>query len=718
MSRISISTLLKSVIAIMALVIVASTIVTAWDAWSRVRSTDRMADTAEASVHMFTALANLRLDRTVTTRDLDAEQAFATVNPQILDTRKLEMPALKAAAAAIEAIDFADRKSAASSLRAATDTLTRLHDESLAALKQPKAARRAGLIKDYTAGINAAIALVEQLSDRLTALVKLDDSMVDQLLEIKQLAWSARNVGGDVSVMISGPLAGQKIAPDAREKYAAAVAGMDRSWALLRSKMTGLSLPERFNSVVENCQRELFGADFIALRNKTLNALIAGQPTDYTAGSWSVMSVARLATVEAVAAAALDVAKSHAENQQAAATRSLWIALAGLAVAVAFAIGMIVMVSRRVVRPLATINAAMLRLAGGDMQVSVPFGERKDEIGALAGAMLTFRDSMIETDRLRAEQKAAEERSIADKQAVAEREAAQKKAADEKAAAERRAAMLKLAADFESAVGGIVGTVSSSATELEAAAATLTQTADTTQKLSTAVAAASGQASGNVQSVASATEEMSSSVGEIGRQVHESSRIAGQAVQQAHQTDSRINELSQAAARIGDVVKLITAIAEQTNLLALNATIEAARAGEAGKGFAVVAQEVKNLAAQTAKATGEIGGQIAGMQTATQDSVSAIKEIGDTIRHISEIAGTIAAAVEEQGAATAEITRNVQQAARGTTEVATNIGDVQQGAAETGSASAQVLASARSLSQDSNHLKTELDRFLATIRAA
>ncbi|MDQ2082436.1 HAMP domain-containing methyl-accepting chemotaxis protein [Xanthobacteraceae bacterium Astr-EGSB] len=718
MSRISISTLLKSVIAIMAVIIVASTIVTAWDAWSRVRSTDRMADTADASVHMFTALANLRLDRTATTRDLNAEQAFATINPQVLNTRKVEMPALKAAIKAIEAIDYPDRKSAASSLRAATETLARLHEESLAALKQPKTARRAGLAKDYAAGVTAAIALLEQLSDRLTELVKLDDPFVDQLLEIKQLAWSARNVGGDVSVMISGPLSGQKIAPDAREKFAAAVGGMDRSWALLRAKMSGLPLPARFSTAVETCQRDLFGADFVALRIKTLNALIAGQPTDYTAGSWSVMSVARLATMESVASMALDVAKSHAENQQAAALRSLWIALAGLAVAVAFAIGMIVMVSRRVVRPLAVINDAMLRLAGGDMQVSVPFGERKDEIGALAGAMLTFRDSMIEADRLRAEQKAAEVRAIAEKQAVAEREAAEKKAAEEKAAAERRAAMLKLAAEFESAVGGIVDTVSSSATELEAAAATLTQTADTTQKLSTTVAAASGQASANVQSVASATEEMSSSVGEIGRQVHESSRIAGHAVQQAQQTDNRINELSQAASRIGDVVKLITAIAEQTNLLALNATIEAARAGEAGKGFAVVAQEVKNLAAQTAKATGEISGQIAGMQTATQDSVGAIKEIGDTIRHISEIAGTIAAAVEEQGSATAEITRNVQQAARGTTEVATNIGEVQQGAAETGSASAQVLASARSLSQDSNRLKTELDRFLSTIRAA
>src|SRR5207237_1395922 len=214
---------------------------------------------------------------------------------------------------------------------------------------------------------------------------------------------------------------------------------------------------------------------------------------------------------------------------------------------------------------------------------------------------------------------------------------------------------------------------------LEAAARTLTKTAEVTQELSGAVAAASEQASANVQSVASATEEMTSSVNEISRQVQESSRIAVEAVKQAQQTDARINELSKAAGRIGDVVKLITAIAEQTNLLALNATIEAARAGEAGRGFAVVASEVKQLASQTAKATDEIGTQIAGMQTATQDSVAAIKEIGGTINRISEIASTIAAAVEEQGAATQEIARNVGEAARGTQQVASNITNVNRG---------------------------------------
>jgi methyl-accepting chemotaxis protein len=368
----------------------------------------------------------------------------------------------------------------------------------------------------------------------------------------------------------------------------------------------------------------------------------------------------------------------------------------GIALAVVIAIA-VLMVQFGVARPVGKLVEAMRAIAAGDFDVALPGLGRKDEVGAIAGAVEGIKAAAI---------------------ARAEREAEQKQAADAAAAGERRAAMHKLAGDFEKAVGGIVGTVSSAATELEAAAGTLTKTAETTQELSGVVAAASEQASGNVQSVASAAEEMASSVGEIGRQVQESNKIATDAVRQAQTTDAQIAELAQAASRIGDVVKLITAIAEQTNLLALNATIEAARAGEAGKGFAVVAQEVKALAAQTAKATDEISGQIAGMQVATQQSVSAIKAIGSTITRISEITATIAAAIEEQGAATVEISRNVQQAAKGTTQVAGHIADVNRGAGETGTASSQVLSSARSLASESNHLKVEVSKFLDTVRAA
>lgn len=352
--------------------------------------------------------------------------------------------------------------------------------------------------------------------------------------------------------------------------------------------------------------------------------------------------------------------------------------------------------ARAIARPIQGMTAAMGRLAGGDTSTAILGMGRADEVGEMAEAVQVFKDSMIETDRLRAEQAQSETR----------------------AAAQRKTDMHQLADRFEDAVGEIIETLSSSSTELEAAAKTLSRTAESTQQRSGMVVAASEEASTNVQSVASATEEMSSSVIEISRQVQDAARIAGAAVDQAQKTNDRVNKLSQAATRIGDVVELINTIAGQTNLLALNATIEAARAGEAGRGFAVVASEVKALAEQTAKATGEISHQITDIQAATQDSVVAIKEISGTIGRISEISSAIAAAVEEQGMATQEISRNVQQAAQGTHEVASNITEVQQGATETGSASSQVLASAQTLSNDSARLKTEVEKFLTTVRAA
>jgi methyl-accepting chemotaxis protein len=354
------------------------------------------------------------------------------------------------------------------------------------------------------------------------------------------------------------------------------------------------------------------------------------------------------------------------------------------------------LLGRGLSRPVAALTETMNRLSGGDTGIAIPGRARADELGTMAKAVEVFRQSMIEAEHLRSEQAETEKR----------------------AATQRKADMRRMADEFEAAVGEIVGTVSTASTELEASATSMSRTAENTQRLSGIVTSASEEASANVQSVAGASEEMMASVSEIGRQVQESNRIAGEAVAQAQNTDARIAELSKAAERIGDVVSLITSIAEQTNLLALNATIEAARAGEAGRGFAVVAQEVKALAGQTAKATSEISSQIAGMQSATQESVTAIKEIGGTIGRVSEIASTIAAAVEEQGAATAEIARNIQQAAHGTTQVAVNIVDVNKGATESGTASAQMLTSARMLANESNRLKLEMDKFLSTVRAA
>jgi methyl-accepting chemotaxis protein len=349
-----------------------------------------------------------------------------------------------------------------------------------------------------------------------------------------------------------------------------------------------------------------------------------------------------------------------------------------------------------IARPLRAMVDLLQALAGGKYEIDIHNTDRKDEVGDVAKAALVFKENGLAKIRMEVEQKEAEAR----------------------VARQRKQDMHRMADDFESAVGEIIDVVSSASNELEASANTLTSTAERSQRLSTAVAAASEEASTNVQSVASATEEMASSITEISRQVQESARMAGDAVGQARNTTDRVGELSKAATRIGAVVELINTIAGQTNLLALNATIEAARAGEAGRGFAVVASEVKALAEQTAKATGEIGQQINGIQAATQDSVNAIKEISVTIERLSEISSAIAAAVEEQGAATQEISRNVQQAAAGTEQVSSNITDVERGANETGSASTQVLSAAKSLSSDSNRLKLEVGKFLGTVRAA
>ena len=371
----------------------------------------------------------------------------------------------------------------------------------------------------------------------------------------------------------------------------------------------------------------------------------------------------------------------------------LMLALGGLAVGAVLAL----MLGNGISRPMIAMCKAMRELASGNFDVVLPGLGRKDELGEMAGAVEEFKMQAV---------------------AKAERDAAASEAQNKEQAAARRSELIRFADDFEAAVGAIVSNVSASAVQLESAASTLTRTAETTQTLSSQVAGVSEQASNNMQSVATATEELSASVEEIGRQVRDSSRIAEGAVVQARETDGRIGKLSHAAQQIGEVVKLITAIAEQTNLLALNATIEAARAGEAGRGFAVVASEVKSLASQTAKATDEISSHITGMQGATAESVAAIKEIGATIGQISTIATSIASAVEQQGAATQEIARSVQNVAQGTQTAATDIGQVNRGAAETGSASEEVLNSAKTLSSESTRLRAELDRFMANIRAA
>lgn len=359
-------------------------------------------------------------------------------------------------------------------------------------------------------------------------------------------------------------------------------------------------------------------------------------------------------------------------------------------------LGLTMLLVRSVTRPLRSVTDTLTSLAEGKPNVTIDHVDRYDEIGSIARTMGVFKNNSLERRRLEAERKTTEAES----------------------AQRRKAELQSFVDEFQTSVGGIIDKVLHSSGEFESAAQKLTKTARTTAHLSKESADASTQASEHVRNAAAASEELTSSIAEISRRVQESNGIAATAVQQAVATDARMADLSKAGDRIGDVVKLITSIAEQTNLLALNATIEAARAGDAGRGFAVVAQEVKTLAGQTAKATDEISSHIVNMQSATQESVSAIKEIGQTIERINDIATSIAAAVDQQGAATQEIAKSVQAAANVTTSVAANVGDVASGANLTGETSDEIFKSAQVLSGESLHLKAEVARFLDGVRAA
>jgi methyl-accepting chemotaxis protein len=696
LNRLTISALLKSVIVVMAACVVAFLITTAWDSWERLQSASRTSIIAEVSEKAFKAMHNLRTDRANTTQILNGEAAIDSVTEKaIRDYRDTENPAMKSVADLSATVDFADQKTLLPNLTRQMEALKALQGESWEAMSKPKASRRPALAKEYAEATSALLQTLDKLSTQLAVAVAHTDPVVDQLLAIKQLAWLVRDTGGQAALLLSNGLAAGRLPPEARQSYTKFIIGAEYVWNALETLVAGAQLPPGLVEAMAAAKAGYFDPKHLATSDQLLNAAIAGEKFDLTSSEWRPDTVRRLATAVTVAERALEEAKRHTAAQWSSAQRSLILNLTLLVAALALAVGSMVVVGRRAIKPLHAIRDGMLKVAAGDLSVDVGYTEREDEIGALAGALATFKQQAVEKARI-------------------ERQEHEHNAS----ARTRQQAIETHIGEFENHVRGTLQQLGDASNQMRTTSEGMSEVSTQTNASVQIAAKASGEASVNVQSVASASEQLSASINDISKQAAHAAGIASRAVNQARATDGTVQGLAKTANRIGEVVGLINDIASQTNLLALNATIEAARAGEAGRGFAVVASEVKSLASQTAKATDDISEQIADIQKVAGEAIDAIQAIGDIIGEVNEVATAIAAAVEEQGTATQEITRSTQQAAQGTKNVSDNIVGVSAGADAAGAAAQNVKSASEMLSAQTQHLRGQVDDFLGKIRAA
>ncbi len=640
-------------------------------------------------------------------RVMNPERGLTTLAIQTQTAEQADRTDLKAYRADTEKVMADIRVRTAATLGELDDAeaLVAAGKELEATYRALRAASDAAMAQPVGARGNAAAVVVEKAAAMGSLATQTMNMQLRKLAGLNGVAYAwgsvatsvldLRDYGGRQAGMLQSLVAAHKpVIPAQQVEFFILQGRVDQVWGALWGLRDVAGGAASFKPALEKVNQDYIQY-FSTIRQEMLPFFSTGEfPLDGAA--YREKTYRMWIPVIALRDAAFDGASAAIERTMDSARSSLVMALLGLAAVVLAVVAVLVVVSRRAIRPLFHMTAAIGEIASGHLETVIPGVGRRDEIGQMAGSVQVFKDSLVRNAALEAETIAARTR----------------------AETQRRQTMEELATMFEATVGGIVGAVGASADALKASSHLLAKSADETAGRSNTVAAAAEEAAANVNVVASSAEELGSSVQEIRRQVEQAAACSLTAVNEARATGEVVQELTQAANRISDILGLISNIAGQTNLLALNATIEAARAGEAGRGFAVVAAEVKELANQTSAATAQISDQVGAIQSSTARAVGAIGSIASTIQQMNAYSNAIASAVSQQGSATGEIVRSVAQASAGTSEVTGNITGVAITAQSVGAAAGEVLSLSTDLSGQASALSTEMSRFLATVRSA
>ena len=696
LNRVTISTLLKTVIMTLGIAVVIMLAVNAWDSWSRLSKAGQAEAAANAESYLFTALYNLRIDRASTVIDLNSDRTG--VSSSLQRARPAEMAAMQSALQYLPQVDFPDQQALAAELADRIKNMDASHDETAAALGQPKASRPAGVADKAFKDANETFNLIDKLSTRIAIAIKLQDPFVDQMMEIKQLAWAMRNSSGDATLVILNPLGGKPISPTAMNDYLGFVSKYTANWSALKDVANGLTLPARLTDMIAKVDQVFFAPDYAEQRMKVLTTLIAGQPTGTNSDEWSNISISRQAPIQDTATIALDVAKDRAGELHTGALTSLIVQLVLMAGAIALVTAMMWVVSFRVSNPLHQLSAAMRKLAGGDFDVVLPGLERKDEIGAMANAVEEFK--VISAEKAHQETEEAVRRQKAEAEIQAKAAAEQRKSADAQAqAAQEQAKIVKLLAaglvqmaegdlghrlgegftesyrqikdDFNvmgTRLHEAIGAIASATREIANASSELSASTTDLSQRTEEQAASLEQTSASMEQISSTVRQNAENAKRASESADGARNVAdrgGEVVSKAVAAMARIEDSSR---KIADIIGVIDEIARQTNLLALNAAVEAARAGEAGRGFAVVASEVRSLAQRSSQAAKDIKDLIGNSSGQVKDGVdlvnkagTALHEIVDSIKQVVQIVSNIAAASGEQATGLEQVNQALNQ---------------------------------------------------------